>query len=527
VQNSDTLTRFASDSPPLEHSDPPEGQVPPLAPVPPPPFHPVRAMRTSLSSDQASSNQASTDQATVLPIAQHAPGLAARDRFRFLRQVGQAFASATSEQDIWHALASALKEVCDFAACSLLQLDAAGSYRLIVIVRHPLSQRFLQQNMERLAFEVLRLGMPTVKLPQLAARQIFETTDQSSSDTAANHPTASRIEAFIAHPLVSKGRKNGLLGLADERWGIFDKEHEEFLAALADYTALALENVRLCQAERGLSEQGQLAALHETTNRQHMEKWKDDFLSSVSHELRTPLTPIKGYTQHLLRRAARRMAETASANGDGQSGPSASETYEHRCLGIIQSEAEHLERLVNNLLDFSLLQRGAIQLHPMEFDLAELVRQTVQSIQVSAEQHRLTLQVWAEQTHIRADRERIRVVVGNLIDNAIKFSPNGGPVTIAILGDERELMVTVSDKGIGIAPEQFGHLFDRFYHPSALSAHQYGGIGVSLYLAQAILKLHGGRIWAESNHNPGETGAMFAFALPRESIEAKALTTTG
>ncbi|HEU5370613.1 MAG TPA: HAMP domain-containing sensor histidine kinase [Ktedonobacterales bacterium] len=517
MQNSDTLTRFSSDSPPSEYYDPQEGQAPPLAPVPPPPFHPVRTARTPISSERAS-----TDQATVLPIAHQAPSPAARDEFRFLRQAGQAFASATSEHDIWQALASTLKEVCDFAACSILQVDATGSYQLTVIVRHPLSQRFLQQNIERLAFEVLRLGMPTVKLPQLAARQIFEATDQISSDTGANHPLAERIEAFIAHPLVCRGHMSGLLGLADERWGIFDKGHEEFLAALADYAALALENIRSRQREHPLSEQGRLAVLPEATDRQHMEKWKDDFLSSVSHELRTPLTPIKGYTQHLLRRATRRMAESASADADDQSKPTESETYEHRCLGIIQSEAEHLERLVNNLLDFSLLQRGAIQLHPTEFDLAEITRQTVQSIQVAAEQHRLTLKVWAEQTVIRADRERIRVVVGNLIDNAVKFSPNGGPVTIAILGDERELTVTVSDQGIGIAPEQFDHLFDRFYHPSALSAHQYGGIGVSLYLAQAILKLHGGRIWAESKHTPGETGAMFAFSLPGERAEARA-----
>jgi signal transduction histidine kinase len=517
VQNSDTLTRFTSDAPPAEYYDPQEGQAPPLAPVPPPPFHPVRIARAPQPSDQTS-----TDQATVLPIAHQAPTPAARDKFHFLRQAGQAFAAATSEHDIWQTLASALKEVCDFAACSILQVDATGAYKLLVIVRHPLSQRFLQQNIERLAFEVLRLGMPTVKLPQLAARQIFEATDHTGSNTAANHPLAERIEAFIAHPLTCQGRMSGLLGLADERWGVFDKTHEEFLAALADYAALALENLRLCQGEHGLGEQGQLAARHDAPDRQHMEKWKDDFLSSVSHELRTPLTPIKGYTQHLMRRAARRMAETASADGDEQSEPSDSETYEQRCLGIIQSEAEHLERLVNNLLDFSLLQRGVIQLHPMEFDLAELISQTIQSIQVSAEQHRLALKVRAEQTLIRADRERIRVVVGNLIDNAIKFSPNGGPVTITILGDERELLVTVSDQGIGIAPEQFDHLFDRFYHPSALSAHQYGGIGVSLYLAQAILKLHGGRIWAESNHTLGETGAMFAFALPGESAEARA-----
>jgi signal transduction histidine kinase len=504
VQNPDALAQFAVDQQ--------ETQAPPLAPVPPPPFHPLRSARSS----------SPLDQATVLPLAQQAPGPSATEHLRFVRQAGQAFASAANEHAIWQALINSLKAICHFAACSLLHVDATGNYQLAVMVRRPLSQRFLQQNIERLAFEVLRSGMPPVKLPQLAARQILEAPDESSTEPAPDHPLAERIEAFIAYPLVSNGQKIGMVGLADEHWGIFDKDHEEFLATLADYAAIALENVRLRQAERASCDPAYLAALHEMTDRQHMDKWKDDFLSSVSHELRTPLTPIKGYTQHLLRRAERRLAETASAQATDQARPSAAASYEHRCLGIIQSEAEHLERLVNNLLDFSLLQRGALQLHPMEFDLAELVRQTMHSIQLSAEQHQFILQVWAEETTVYADRERIRVVIGNLLDNAMKYSPNGGPVTITLMGNERELVVAVRDTGIGIAPEQFDHLFDRFYHPGALRSHQYGGIGVSLYLAQAILKLHGGRIWAENHRSPNEAGAVIAFALPGARAEAPA-----
>jgi PAS domain S-box-containing protein len=617
VQNPDALARSTNDVPLVGYPEAQQMEAPPLAPVPPPPFHPGRATRTTLS----------TDQATVLPLAHHTAGLAASEQLRLMRQAGHAFVSATSEREIWQALIDNLKEVCHFAACSILLVDKTGNYELVVILTHHLSQRFLQQNTERLAFEVLRSGLPPMTLPQVAVRHVLDMPDGIGAGIAPDQPPAERIEAFMAYPLVSKGQTIGMLGLADERWGIFDKEHEEFLAAVADYAAIALENVRLRQAEKNLWERvhlehqrlariittmaegllivdeaglvhmmnptartllaragleisgeaiplamllnaeevpwlaalgkvleqawrrqepsqaeflagispestpislnvsafpyhdadgqltGAVAVLNDITDRKQIEKWKDEFLSSVSHELRTPLTPIKGYTQHLMRRAERKLAETAREQADDLH-QSASESYEHRCLGIIQSEAEHLERLVNTLLDFSLLQRGAIQLHPTEFDLAELVKQTIQSIQVSADQHRLTLNVWAQETTIFADRERVRVIIGNLIDNAIKYSPNGGPVTVNILEDERELTLTVSDKGIGIAPEHFSHLFDRFYHPSALSSHQYGGIGVSLYLAQAIMKLHSGRIWAESNRNQSETGAMFAIALP-------------
>ncbi len=509
MQHPDALAQMTGDAALAGYQEPPETPAPQLAPVPPPPFHPVRAARTPPS----------TEQATVLPMAQHAPGLAAHEQLRFIRQAGQAFAVATSEREIWQALVNSLKEICHFATCSILQVDASRNYKLVVIVRHPLSQRFLQQNIERLAFEVLRTEMPPVKLPHLAVRQVLEAPAKIDSTEPPEQPPAERIEAFLAQPLVSQGRMIGMLGLADERWGVFDKEHEAFLGALADYTAIALENIRLRQAEQSRGERALPPALNDVSDEQQIEKWKDDFLSSISHELRTPLTPIKGYTQHLLRRAERRMA-AASAEADGQIGSPPAESYEQRCLSIIQSEAEHLERLVNNLLDFSLLQQEALRLHPIEFDLAELVRQTVQSIQIAADQHQFTLNVWAKETMVRADRERIRVVIGNLIDNAVKYSPNGGPVTINLEARERELVVAVIDRGIGIAPEQLTRLFDRFYHPSALSSHQYGGIGVSLYLAQAILKLHDGRIWAESNRNQSETGALVAFALPRENAAA-------
>jgi two-component system phosphate regulon sensor histidine kinase PhoR len=626
VQPSDALAKSASDPLPVGYYDGmQEMEAPPLAPVPPPPFYPVRASRLSHA----------TDQATVLPLASHATTLSSSEQWRLMRQAGRAFVAAMSEREIWRALINSLQEVCHFASCSVLLVDDTGNYELTLIARHPLGQHFLQRNIERLAFEVLRSGLPPVKPLQLAVRQILDAPDEMSISVSPDQPPAEEIESFIAYPLVSKGRMIGLLGLADECWGVFGRDHEEFLAAIVDYAAVALENVRLRQAEQHLWEQvhlehqrlariiatmaegllivdeagavhtmnpmartllsragleigedavplsgllgasedswlgvlgqvlerawrrqeiaqaelvarmasdsvpvmlsvsaspyhdadgrlvGAVAVLNDITDRKQIEKWKDEFLSSVSHELRTPLTPIKGYTQHLLRRAERRMAEAASEAIDSHEDRPAAESYEHRCLGIIQSEAEHLERLVNNLLDFSLLQRGTLQLHPLEFDLAELVRQMVQSIQISAEQHRLNLNVWAQDTRVFADRERIRVIIGNVIDNAIKYSPNGGPVTVNLLGDERELVVAVSDKGIGIAPEHFDHLFDRFHHPDTLSSRQYGGIGVSLYLAQAILKLQGGRIWAESNRNQGETGALFAFALSRPKTLAE------
>ena len=619
MQNPDALAKSAIDPLIAGYHDTQDLAAPPLAPVPAPPFHPARASRALHA----------TDQAMLLSPSHPTHALSAPDQLRLLRQAGRAFVEATNHREVWRALLSALKEACQFASCSVLLVDDSGNYELAVMACKPLGQRFLQQNIERLAFEVLRAGLPPVKVSQVAVRQVLDAPDAMNDEVALQMIPAEQIASFVTNPLVSRGHMIGLLGLADEQWNVFSKDHEAFLAAIADYAAVALENMRLRQAEQSLWEEvhlehqrlarivatmaegllivdedgfvhpmnpmartllsragvdlnkgasslsslmsapdepwlvelgqalerawrrqetiqvelvagvaaesvpltlnisaspyhdaegrlvGAIAVLNDVTDRKQIEKWKDEFLSSVSHELRTPLTPIKGYTQHLLRRAERRMAEAAGESVEGVIQQSAPESYEHRCLGIVQSEAEHLERLVNNLLDFSLLQRGTIQLHLVEFDLADLVKTVVQSIQISAEQHRLTLNIWAQDTRLVADRERIRSIIGNLIDNAIKYSPNGGPVTITIREDERELVVTLSDKGIGVAPEDFDHLFDRFHHPSTLGSHQYEGIGVSLYLANVIIKMHNGRIWAESNRNQSETGTTFAFALPR------------
>src|SRR5579885_2298681 len=210
------------------YGDGQEIEAPPLAPVPPPPFHPVRVARGSQPAEQA----------IVLPLSTQGMVLSASEQLRLLRQVGQAFVAATSEREVWRILTNTLKEACHFAACSVLTVDDTGNYTLWVTACCPLGQHFLQQNIERLAFEVLRAGLPPVKLPQVAVRQVLDAPDEISDDGEVHKAPAEQIESFIKHPLISRDRMIGLMGLADEQWGVFSKEHEEFLAAIADYAAV-------------------------------------------------------------------------------------------------------------------------------------------------------------------------------------------------------------------------------------------------------------------------------------------------
>ncbi len=494
MQNFDALSHLFNHSQPEPEAPALLSIFPPLAPVPPPPFHPVRSPRP----------QSARDQAMVLSPASQTPLLSGSEQVRLISEAVQMFAAASQPQEVLQALLRSLKRISRFTVCSVLLRDEAGRYKLSVAAGHALSERFLEEHAMRLEHEAVRLGLPPVERATLLQSQVFAALEEHRSHLLAS--PAEHLECFLAHPLSPCGTAAGVLGVAGEHDGRALKEQEEVLALLLDSAAAALEHVHLMQAQHLWEE------VH--AERQQIEQWKDQFLSTVSHELRTPLTPIKGFTQHLLRRAERKLAEIGSQESNDQARRISSIKYEQRSLEIIQSEAEHLERLVNTLLDVSMLQRGKLQVQFHFFDLAELIEQTVCSIRLSAEQHEVMLHHLAEQTMVWADRERLRAILGNLLENAMKYSPEGGMVQVSLREHDQEYVVMVSDQGEGVPSEQFEHLFDRFHQPTSTGAQYSDGIGVSLYHAQAILRLHGGRIWAERHEHAA--GVTFAFALPRQ-----------
>jgi signal transduction histidine kinase len=265
---------------------------------------------------------------------------------------------------------------------------------------------------------------------------------------------------------------------------------------------------------------GVVAVLNDITSNKQIEKLKDEFVSVVSHELRTPLTAIKGYTQHLIRRLERRLRNAKQVQTQPQQGTPGTqgattaeppESYDLRSLYIVQSQTEHLERLVNDLLDLSRVQWGHLDLHPTTFYLADLLAESVRSAQISAEQHTITLNIQVLDTEIVADRQRIGQVIGNILDNAVKYSPNGGPVIVSLQEQDGDYLVRISDQGIGISSKYLDHIFERFYRVHNTASHQYSGIGLGLYVAKAIVERHGGRIWFSNNPSLGST---FCFTLP-------------
>ena len=257
---------------------------------------------------------------------------------------------------------------------------------------------------------------------------------------------------------------------------------------------------------------GVVAVLNDITSIKQIEKLKDEFVSIVSHELRTPLTAIKGYTQHLIRRIERRLREARQKQQSTDPLIEFPESYDLRSLNIVQSETEHLERLVSDLLDLSRVQWGELDLQYTSFYLADVLTERVRLAQVSAEQHAIYLDIQTQDSKIVADQLRVGQVFGNILDNAIKFSPPGKQVIVKLQERDDEYLISVIDQGIGVSPESFDHIFERFYRIRNFASRQYSGIGMGLFVAKTIVEAHGGHINFSSNQGNGST---FYFTLPR------------
>ncbi len=551
-----------------------------------------------------------------------------RQELEFLNTMGKRFVAALDRFQVHRALLATLQELYSFYACSILMKGAV--YELSIIPRYPLSAPFLEEMFEKIARAASAIGFPNVASEDLAIAAYLDAPDELTPLETAPQSSPTSIGDFLNIPLTVENRIIGILSLFDEREQAFDAELLQLTTMIADYAAVALENVRLREREMALwraaemerhrleriigsmaegllitdqhgvvtslnqsaqhlfsqvqvdlslepsvslrtlatenssswlgeladlidyalegntilnrelnagvsgdsipltlsisaaplNEAGQtparpvgvVAVLNDITSSKQVEKLKDEFVSVVSHELRTPLTAIKGYTQHLVRRLERRLREKRqSTNMEfGQKEPP--ESYDLRSLQIVQSQSEQLERLVNDLLDLSRVQWGEMNLQYTSFYLADVLTERVQLAQVSAEDHTITLDIQAQDSRIVADKLRVSQVIGNILDNAIRFSPQGRQVHVELKEENNEYLISITDQGIGVRPEYMDHIFERFYRVRNTASRQYSGIGLGLFVARAIVEAHGGHIWVSSNQGLGST---FSFTLPR------------
>ena len=238
---------------------------------------------------------------------------------------------------------------------------------------------------------------------------------------------------------------------------------------------------------------------------------KDDFLSVASHELKTPLTSLIGYIQLLQRHLGRTGSTDERAS---------------RYLSAIDSQTRRMRELVDTLLDVSRLETGKLRLRDDPFDLVALVREMVEGTTGLSERHSVAIEVEVARIEGRGDADRIEQVIANLLSNAVRYSPDGGPITVTIgtlrgkLAQDRPgagtemAFVRVRDTGLGLAADQLDRVFERFHQVHGTADGKIGGegMGLGLYISREIVERHGGRIWAESN-GP-DRGTAFTFTVP-------------
>jgi PAS domain S-box-containing protein len=240
-----------------------------------------------------------------------------------------------------------------------------------------------------------------------------------------------------------------------------------------------------------------IGLVRDITRFREAEELKSTFVSVVSHELKTPVALIKGYVSTLRREDASWDREIIQDS-----------------LAVIEEEADRLTDLIENLLDASRLQAGALSINQSDVDLSGLARRIAERFQTQENRHIITVSFPPDFPIILADEDRIAQVLSNLISNAIKYSPNGGEIQIRGQVHAQQVVVCVSDQGSGIAAGDIPYIFDRFYRATEASRTTKGA-GLGLYLARAVVEAHGGRIWVDSKS--GE-GARICFSLPREDV---------
>jgi signal transduction histidine kinase len=280
----------------------------------------------------------------------------------------------------------------------------------------------------------------------------------------------------------------------------FTESQINLLTTFANQAAIALDNVHLFQELKDRTQE--LARYNDEIKManeklRELDRLKSSFVSNVSHELRTPLTAIEGLADNLL---------------DGVTGPLTAKQASYM-IGIRES-TERLERLINDLLDLSVIEAGKAALKPTSFPIMRLLREVTDTLKPMADEKQITVEINSTNGHSMAwaDRDKVTQVLTNLIGNAVKFTPRRGKVSMVVDSiKEAWLEVSISDNGPGIPPEEATKIFDEFYQMNQPGRDKSRGVGLGLAISKKLVEMHGGKIGVESTVG---RGSSFSFTIP-------------
>lgn len=298
------------------------------------------------------------------------------------------------------------------------------------------------------------------------------------------------VRSLLCVPLMIQDRVTGTLTVDNAVPDAFTKDDERLLTIAAAQAAVAIDNAQLYEQLRERARKLE-SAYREL---QEADRVKEELVQNVSHELRTPLTFIKGYVELLL---------------EEDMGPI--NERQRESLSIVAEKTNSVTRLVSDIIFLEQIERESLEIS--ELKMEELAQLALQGCEVTAVAAGIHLQTALEANlpTARGDKDRVNQVFDNLLANAIKFSPNGGTISVSLRQQGGSIVASVSDTGIGIPADRCDRIFERFYQVDGSATRQFGGAGVGLAIVKRIIEAHSGRVWVESKVGVGST---FSFTIP-------------
>jgi signal transduction histidine kinase len=405
------------------------------------------------------------------------------EELRGLGQVGQAVSSTLDLETVLTTIVAHADQLSGADGGAIYEYDEA-------------TERFYLSATQRLAPELVEVARTkpfalgeggvgraavvreAVQIPDIEAEGAYEGRMLDSMRQAG-------LRAVLALPLLREDRILGGLVVVRKTPGLFPQPVVDLLRTFASQSALAIQNARLFRELEEKSRQLEAASRH-----------KSEFLANMSHELRTPLNAIIGFS------------EVLQEEMFGELNPKQMEYVQD-----IHGSGRHLLSLINDILDLSKVEAGRMELELAPFSLPAALENALTLIRERAARHELSLDLRVDPRvgDLLGDERKVRQVVLNLLSNAVKFTPPGGRVVVAAAPADGMVEVSVSDTGIGIAPEDHEAIFEEFRQVGTDYARKREGTGLGLSLAKRFVELHGGRIWVKSEVGKGST---FTFTLP-------------
>jgi PAS domain S-box-containing protein len=415
--------------------------------------------------------------AIVIDITERKRG---EDREHFLAKVSEGLAELTDQTSTLQKVTSAVvPAIADWCAVDLIEAD--GTHK-----------RIASSNIDPLKEDLLHpLGDAQADAGEGVAAKVFATRQPElipniwEAAPGARRGDESRLRAlrefglrsYICVPLVSRDKVLGTLTLGTSSSGRRYQAGDLIVATeVGRRVAIAVENANLYYAIRQSA------------------KRKDEFLATLAHELRNPLAPLRNSLQ---------IMRTAGNDKDVVA-------YAH---GVMERQVSQLRRLVDDLLDVSRIDTGKIELRRERVLLSAVVKNALEAIRPSIEgKHELAVMLPTQDIYLDVDPARMAQVITNLLDNADKYTPVGGHISLSATAHDNEVSIVVADTGIGIHAEMLNNIFDMFVQGDSSFERPYGGLGIGLTLVKRLVEMHGGTIRAESA-GPGK-GSSFIVSMP-------------